>query len=170
MSRKVKTMKGFKRSLLLLLMLLLVVGTLSATPFMAHDTGDDSPDHAVREIACEYNDAGDRVNSVEAFPPEHASSWSEDDRVSWKPILYRWDGVRYHKWKEYKEATAYAYVTPEGLKEGKDSGWRDNATDDEFGSLVFTNLPSGSFAVINEMTWESNGQVHREVSPNWCGN
>lgn len=163
-------MKGFTKSLLLFLLTLFVLSVILAAPVMAHETADDSPYHVVSATACEYKDAADRVRSVEAFPPEQASSWQEVDMVSWKPVLFRWDGVRLHKWKEYTAATAYAYVTPDGLKFEGDSAWRDSATDDTFSSLTFTNLPAGSYAVMNVMTWDSNGHVHKEVSPSWCGN
>lgn len=170
MFRKVKTMKGFTRSLMLCLLSLLVLATITATPVMAHDTSGDTPDHTVSATACEYNDSADRVRSVEAFPPEQVSSWPKVDMVSWKPVLYRWDGVRMHVWKEYTAVTASAEVTPDGLKSGNEFGWRDNATDDKFSSLTFANLPAGSYAVMNVMTWKSDGHVHKEVSPNWCGN
>ncbi|MEZ0482206.1 hypothetical protein [Planococcus sp. SSTMD024] len=163
-------MKGGKRNLFLLWLSLFVIAAFSVAPAMAHDTGDDSPDHSVSASECEYNEAGDRVLSVEAFPPEQVSSFAEEDLVTWEPVLYRWDGVRYHVWKQYERAIAYAHVNTDGFKEGRNLGWRDAKTDESFGSIDFTNLPAGAFLVMNVITWESDGHVHREVSPSWCGN
>lgn len=169
MSRKVTTMKRISRSFFLLLLSFIVISAFSVTPVLAHDAGDNTPDHSVNAIACEYSDNLNQ-DIVKAYPPKQVASKSDsdDDMVTWKPILYRWDGVRYYEWKEFDMPPAYAHVLPDGFGRGKHSGWRDVETEEKIRSITFTNLAKGSYVVINVMTWESDGQVHREVSPNWC--
>ena len=169
MSRKVTTMKRTSRSFFLLLLSFTVIGAFSVAPVLAHDTGEDSPGYSMRAIACEYSGNLDQ-DIVKAYPPKHVASMadSDDDVVTWKPVLYRWDGVRFHKWKEFEQPSAYAEVTHDGMKDGKHEGWRDFKTDEKIHSITFTNLAKGSYVVINVLTWESDGQVHRFVSPNSC--
>ena len=155
MSKKVTTMKRISRSFLLLLLSITIIGAFSVTPVLARDNGDDSSDYSMQAIACDYSKNLDQ-EGVKANPQKYMSmSDSGDQVVTWKPVLYRWDSVRFFQWKEFEMPCAYADVTPDGMKNGKNSGWRD--TEEKMRSITFTNLAKGSYAVINGMTWESDG-------------
>ncbi|WP_416145249.1 hypothetical protein [Planococcus koreensis] len=122
-------MKRISRSSFLLLLSFTVIGAFSVMPVYAHDNGDDSPEYFMRAIACEYSKNLNQ-DLVKAYLLKHGASISEseDDTVTWKPVLYRWDGVRFFKWKEFEMPSAYSGVTPDSMKDGKHSGWRDSET------------------------------------------
>ncbi len=162
-------MKRTRKSLFLLLLSLTVIGAFSVMPISAHSPGDDSPNYTMRAIACEFDEDLDQT-VVKAFPPKYVTSVSnsEHDKVTWHPELYRYDGDRFHKWKSFKTAPAYTKVSPNGVGHKKTANWIDTETHNNFDSVTFKNLPSGSFTVIHVLTWDSNGKKVRSVSPNWC--
>lgn len=162
-------MKRIRKHILLLLLSLAAIVAFSAAPILAHDNGDNTPPHSVRAISCEYiPSTGHYV--VKAFPPNHATAWweREDDVVHWKPVLYQWNGSLFIKVREAKIFPAYAYVTPYGLNQGINPGWRSATTHGQMIFMPFYNLPSGTYSVLNVMKWESNGHVHSVPAPNSC--
>jgi len=162
-------MKRIRKSLFFLLLSSIVIGSVSMSTVLAQASKDHSSDYSMHEIACEYNDdLGQYV--VKAYPPKHITSMSdtEMDVVTWTPVLYHWDGVRFYIWNKFDMPSAFANVTPHGIEDGKHGGWFDTETQVNFDSVTFKSLPSGAFAVMNVMTFESNGEVLRKVSPNTC--
>lgn len=163
-------MKRIRNSLFLLLLSSTVFVGVSMLPVLAQASEAYSTsyysDYSMHNIACEYNDDIGQY-TVKAYPPKNVTSMSntELDVVTWTPVLYHWDGVRFHVWNKFDMPSAYAKVTPHGIEHG---GWFDTETQEKFDSVTFKNLPSGSFAVMNVMTFESNGEVLRKVSPNTC--
>ncbi|MCP2033555.1 hypothetical protein L1279_000538 [Planomicrobium sp. HSC-17F08] len=162
-------MKHFKRIVFLLFLSFFLIISLSATPILADNNGDGSPPHSVRGVSCEYVQLVNQY-AVKAFPPNHVTAWwgLRDDVVRWTPVLYRWDGTQYIKWRESKVPPAYAYVTPYGLNNGINPGWRNSLTHGQVIFFPFYDLPSGTYTILNVIKWDSNGHVHMEWGPNSC--
>jgi len=147
----------------------LTIGPLTCSPAMADGVG--WPGHTVSGITC---DVAYGQGIVRANPPSDVRSWYGTDfphgeLADWVPVLYRWDGTQYVKWVEPGNWAAYALVSSFGIDPNPDAGgWRSYTTQGQLLFLPFTDLPAGTYTVLNRIRWQSTGEVHDEWSADAC--
>lgn len=129
----------------------------------AHNGEGEWPSHAVGSMSCSGK-------IVKAEPPGYVTAWKgrEADTVFWKPVLYRYNGSKYTQYKSLTDWPGYAYVTLYGFNQNAKPGWRNTSNDGKLHYTSFKSLPAGSYKILNQIHWVSNGKTHTEWSPNPC--
>lgn len=166
---KIRWRRSSKMGMKILLASSLMFGmNFAAESAAAHNGEGNWPSHQVRGISCAgaYS-SGKGV--VRAYTPRSAVAWEgrATDTVFWNPILYRFNGQQYVQWSSMNYP-AYAYVTPYGFNPNLKAGWRSSSTNNIISSVAFSNLPPGSYKVLNQIHWASTGMTHAEWGPNAC--